>query len=505
MKGTIFKRKLARGVAWGYAIDAGRDAEGKRLRTFSSGFPTKGAAAKACSDAITEYESTHGRIVRDVDQRRRVWRFELGETTETGFTTREAAEQALQRAIDKRVDAEARRAAEARADENLTLERYFALWMGEHAKRRLAPKTFERYGELGAYFVRLLGATPINELTTAEIQRAVHQLEDRGGAVTKQHPQGRPLAPKTVRSIGSLLYTALSEADRLGFLKVPHPMRNKRVRLPKVPKRKPAVLDQAKLAELFGRARGTRLFPFVVLAADTGCRRGELLAAQWTDLDFETGVLEVSKSLEQTKAGLRVKSTKSGEPRRFGLSDWALEVLREHRAEQDRDRALFGSDYEDNGLIFCQPHGAYYSPDRVGARVVELMRKAGLRGVSLHSLRHSHASISLSKGTPLAVVSEKLGHADQNITLSIYSHALPADTRAAARVWQDAMSEVIAATRREKPARMVADGCTKRPPKSEVIEFKGSKVAGTTGLEPAASCVTGRRSNQLNYVPEIIR
>ena len=58
--------------------------------------------------------------------------------------------------------------------------------------------------------------------------------------------------------------------------------------------------------------------------------------------------------------------------------------------------------------------------------------------MSLHSLRHSHASILLSKGVPVAAVSERLGHADQNITLSIYSHALPADKRAAAKVWNDA-------------------------------------------------------------------
>jgi integrase len=90
---------------------------------------------------------------------------------------------------------------------------------------------------------------------------------------------------------------------------------------------------------------------------------------------------------------------------------------------------MFGSDYANNNLIFCQPGGQYYSPDRMGARVAELMRKVGLQGAGLHSLRHSHASILLSKGVPAAVVAERLGHADQNIPLSIYSHAFPADSR----------------------------------------------------------------------------
>src|ERR1035438_3372424 len=188
-------------------------------------------------------------------------------------------------------------------------------------------------------------------------------------------------------------------------------------------------------------------------------------------------MLTVSKSLEQTRAGLRVKSTKSEEPRRLGAPEWALEVLNEHRAEQGRDRAMFGADYADSDLIFCQPGGQYYSPDREGARVVELMRSVGLYGVSLHSLRHSHASILLSKGVPAAVVSERLGHADQNITLSIYSHALPADSRAAAKIWNDSMADVVASARSQAlvsagTSSMLANVSARATEKTQSVEKK---------------------------------
>jgi integrase len=307
--------------------------------------------------------------------------------------------------------------------------------------------------------------------------------------------------------MGTLLFTVLSDADRLRILTVPHPMANRRVLLPKLRKRRPAVLDENKLRSLFDGARNTRLFSFLVLAAATGCRRGELLALQWPDLDFETGMLSVSKSLEQTRAnGLRVKCTISEEARRLSVPEWALEVLRQHREEQDRDRAMFGSDFAENNLIFCQPGGQYYSPDRLGARVVELMRKVGLEGVSLHSLRHSNASILLSKGVPISVVADRLGHADQNITLSIYNHALPADSLAAAKIWNDSMAEVIASARlgaqtQAETPRMLANVSAETPRKRLSVENKRKSLAGTTGLEPATSDVTGRRSNQLNYVP----
>jgi len=481
MRGCVLKRKLKTGVSWGYLFSAGKDAAGKRNQIFKSGFATKGAAQSALRDAITEYQTKCGQITEQVDLLgRRTWGYVLGVENRGRFESRAAAENARIAEIERR---EAKQVEVVSAEP--TFVDYFKYWVDEHAARRCAPKTLERYKDLGRYLVKHLGETLINELTTAQIQHAIHRLKDGGGQITKEFPDGKPLAAKTVRSIGSLLHTVLSDADRLGIMKIPHPMANKRVVLPKLRKRRPPVLDKEKLGLLFDRARGTRLYPLLVLASATGCRRGELLALEWSDLDESTSEISVSKSLEQTKAGLRIKSTKSEEPRRFSVPEWALEVLRAHRQEQDRDRQLFGTDYDDHNLVFCQPTGAYYSPDRLGARVVELMRKAGLQGVSLHSLRHSHASSLLSNGVPIAVVSERLGHSDQNITLSIYSHALPADTKAAAKVWNDAMADVITAARKPVGERMLANVCTRKPVFREVFEKKRKKLAGTTGFEPA--------------------
>ena len=169
--------------------------------------------------------------------------------------------------------------------------------------------------------------------------------------VTKEHPAGRPLAAKTVRHIGTLLYTSLAEADRLGVLKIPHPMRNKRVRLPKLPKRKPAVVDKEKLKALLDRARSTRLYPFIVLASATGCRRGELLALQWPDLN----------DCDRRTQRLAVAGTDEGGPACEVHQDRAsrasssyrtlrISVLAEHRTEQENDKRMFGPDYQDHGL-----------------------------------------------------------------------------------------------------------------------------------------------------------
>jgi integrase len=109
--------------------------------------------------------------------------------------------------------------------------------------------------------------------------------------------------------------------------------------------------------KLLERAQQTRLFPFIMFGLATGARRGELPALQWADVDFETGIMNITKSLEQTKAGLRVKSTKSEKPRRFAVPAAAIEALQVHCVEQDRDRTLFGADYQDNESRFRQTGG----------------------------------------------------------------------------------------------------------------------------------------------------
>jgi integrase len=486
MNGCVFKRKLKSGTTWCYSFLAGRDQNGKRINPFKSGFETKTAAASALRDAVVDYEKTHGKITKHRGILGTVtWGYILGDETKNGFSDQGTASAALAAAVERRAAAE-----QAPSEVDPTFTAYIRYWLKEHASRRVAPKTFQTYQDFSEYLIRHLGETRLNDLTTAQIQRVIHRLSDSGGMVTEKYPNGRPLAPKTVRHIGMLLYTCLAEADRLGVLKIPHPMRNRRVKLPKLPKQKPAVLDKEKLRALLDRARTTRVYPFIVMASATGCRRGELLALQWPDLNEDTGELSVSKSLEQTRAGgLRVKGTKSGEARHFVVPESALAVLADHRAEQNNDKRLFGPDYQDHGLIFCQPNGAYYSPDKEGSRVKELMQAVGLEGVSLHSLRHSFASELLSKGTPIPVVSERLGHANPNITLSIYSHAIPADSRAAAKVWDNALADVIQASRKPAAARSLAESCTEGTRRLGFVANKRKNMVGATGLEPVTSCV----------------
>ena len=95
---------------------------------------------------------------------------------------------------------------------------------------------------------------------------------------------------------------------------------------------------------------------------------------------------------------------------------------------------MLGSTYQGE-LMFCRPDGACLKPDLVSQTIVRRLQKAGIKGASLHTSRHTLASHLLSNGVPLPVVSARLGHSDLNVTARIYSHMLPDDDARAADAW----------------------------------------------------------------------
>jgi integrase len=208
-----------------------------------------------------------------------------------------------------------------------------------------------------------------------------------------------------------------------------------RVELPVYQKKDARSLTSDELHRLRETCRGDWTFGFIEVAMATGSRRGELLALTWADVDWATQTVTISKSLEQTRAGLRIKPPKGKKTHSLQISQCAIAALQFLRDQQAEHRRLFGADYHDQGLIFCQADGSYREPDLVSQVIVRRMRKAGIEKGSLHSLRHSHSSHLLSKSVPLSAVSARLGHADTNVTARIYSHALPADDQRAADVW----------------------------------------------------------------------
>ena len=185
---------------------------------------------------------------------------------------------------------------------------------------------------------------------------------------------------------------------------------------------------------MLARLEGHALQPIVALALGTGMRRGELCALRWGDVDFDTPAVRVERSIEETKAGLRVKAPKSRHGRRsITLPGSAVEALRTHRVRQIEFRLALGMGrLVPDDLVFAMPDSAVRSPDNLSRDWRRAVIALKLPPVMFHALRHTHASALIAAARDVLTISRRLGHGTPAFTLTVYGHKFSNTDAAAA-------------------------------------------------------------------------
>ncbi len=170
-----------------------------------------------------------------------------------------------------------------------------------------------------------------------------------------------------------------------------------------------ALIDAARLP------RFAWFSPLLVFLVSTGARRGEAIALRWGDVDFERGVVAIRRSRVRGREGL----TKSGRSREVPLAA-ASPVLRHMLEEIIRERRPNSVD-----PIFLSPKGRPLDERNISRCWYLLRRRAGVRPLRLHDLRHTFASHAIDRGISIPRVSAWLGHAQIETTLRVYTHCIP--------------------------------------------------------------------------------
>lgn len=243
----------------------------------------------------------------------------------------------------------------------------------------------------------------------------------------------RRLKPSAVRRIHAVIASALHQAERWGMVEFsvarraqPPPMHAGQVVAPS-PEQVRAVVEAAERVE-------PALAVLLLLAALTGARRGELCALRWSDVNWTSKTLDIARSVYETKGGgWAEKSTKTHAVRRIGLDDFALAVLKRHRASVDTLADDLELSVPSDAFIFSRsPSGSEpYRPDFVSKFIHRIAAASGIN-THLHALRHFSATELIAGGYDVRTVAGRLGHADPGVTLRVYSHALPQRDREAA-------------------------------------------------------------------------
>ena len=265
-------------------------------------------------------------------------------------------------------------------------------WLPYVAARNRPSEQPAKRGHLRHPILPPLGHRRVSEITTLHADELTALLRSRG------------LSPKTINNVLATLRCSLTKAHQWGLVEKPPSV----TPLPASP---PAIepLTHAECSQLLSECSG-RWRAMVLLALHTGLRIGELLALEWDDVDFESGIITVSKSLVRG----HLSRPKNGKARYARLSHEAkLELAQLPR---------IGS------RVFLRDHVT--EPYNLAWRTIARAgRRAGLRRVGWPLLRHTFAMSVVAAGAPLRQVQEALGHGSLAMTQH-YAHVAPGHLRA---------------------------------------------------------------------------
>lgn len=244
-------------------------------------------------------------------------------------------------------------------------------------------------------------------------------------------PQG--LSPRTVRYVHTILHAALKDALRWNLV-----VRN--VADAATPPSaaaarsyRPKAWTAEQLRSFLDYVSDSQYLPAWIFLATSGCRRGECLGLRWIDIDLDEATAIISRQVTALDHRVIVKElpkTKQGHLIR--LDSGTVAMLRKLRAEQAELKLRIGDGYHDEGYVFCQADGRPYHPERFSREFDRNQRylcrdhpDQQIPRISLHGLRHTWATLALTAGIDIKIVSERLDHSSTHITREIYTHVTP--------------------------------------------------------------------------------
>jgi len=165
---------------------------------------------------------------------------------------------------------------------------------------------------------------------------------------------------------------------------------------------------------------------FFKVLIETGMRKGEAAALQWTDVDLKEGTISITKSLDfQAKNGESIfGETKTYNSKRtITISQSLINDLHFHIKWQNQNKLMINELYKHKlNLVLCREDGNYLPKSTLFNAFSSILKRANLPSLPIHSLRHTHAVLLLEAGADMKYIQERLGHGSIQITADVYAH-----------------------------------------------------------------------------------
>lgn len=286
-------------------------------------------------------------------------------------------------------------------------------WLEAVALER-TPYTIKEYRRLANRAIKpALGAMRLSKLTARQLDDLYTSLTARG------------LSAASVRRHHALLHAALGRAVKWGLLASNPADRASPPAVKRAAVRAPSVTDVQRLIKAAEDHGDSVLATAIALGAVTGCRRGELCALRWSDLDQQRGALRVARSLTVIKTTITEGPTKTHTHRYVAIDEALAALLSKRRADQETYAKEIGTVLVADAHVLSRnaDGSAPCKPDGLTSAYARVARSLGQSG-HFHELRHFAATMAVASGADVRTVAGRLGHADPSVTLRVYNHAL---------------------------------------------------------------------------------
>lgn len=302
----------------------------------------------------------------------------------------------------------------------ITVGQWLDTWLEEYVKPTKKPKTYEKYKSgVEQYIKPYIGNTPLSKVKAPDVQRLYNRLLKEGGK--KKHG----ISCYTVHGVHVNLHAAFDQALKVGLV-----TRNiiEAADAPRIIRCevKPMTAQQAQKLLAIAKETGAREYIAVLLALQTGMRKGEIFGLKWQDVDFDKMTISVQRALSTTGKAVYIDAPKTARSRRLiSITPNLAKELKQYRRLQIEQKLAMGPNYDDQGFIIATKIGTPYHPNEFHKVYRKMLKAIKLEEFDFHVLRHTHASILFQQGVHPKVVQERLGHASINMTMDIYGHLMP--------------------------------------------------------------------------------
>lgn len=318
------------------------------------------------------------------------------------------------------------------APSKLTLSTWLNTWLSDYTSH-VKPHTLKAYQDrIRLYVIPALGAVKLTDLTPPMVQRFINDLN-------KGTRRKTPLSPKTIKNVHGVLHRALVQAVMIGYIRS-NPADH--CTLPRIVKPDIKPLDDAMIVQFMKAVEGEPFEELFLITLFTGLRQGEVLGLQWSNVDFEHGLLTVKQQLQrEKKAGgcYYLTSLKNGKTRTLCLPPFVLDLFRKRKEKQEEERQGAYDLWQEDipGLVFETLMGGHVSHTTVRGHFKRIVKQLGIPETRFHDLRHSFAVASLQNGDDLKTLQENLGHHAAGFTLDTYGHITSQMRQASAQRMED--------------------------------------------------------------------